>query len=45
MREIDISKFNFTRTFGRNTAPAITTAALKSLEIDEDPVLLVLSSV
>ncbi len=30
--------------FGRNTAPAITIAALKALEINEDPILLVLSS-
>ena len=30
--------------FGRNTAPAITLAALKSLEIFKDPTLLVLSS-
>ena len=30
--------------FGRNTAPAITIAALKSLEIYENPTLLVLSS-
>jgi mannose-1-phosphate guanylyltransferase len=29
---------------GRNTAPAITIAALKSLEIYEDPILLILSS-
>ncbi len=28
----------------RNTAPAIALAALKSLEIDEDPILLILSS-
>ncbi len=30
--------------FGRNTAPAITCAAFKSLEVDKDPILLVLSS-
>ncbi len=30
--------------FGRNTAPAITVAALKSLELYEDPNLLILSS-
>ena len=30
--------------FGRNTAPAITLAALKALEIEENPILLVLSS-
>ena len=45
MREIDIIPNSILlEPFGRNTAPAITTAALKSLEIDEDPVLLVLSS-
>ena len=30
--------------FGRNTAPAITIAALKALEFNDDPILLVLSS-
>ena len=30
--------------FGRNTAPAIALAALKSIEIEKDPILLVLSS-
>ena len=30
--------------FGRNTAPAITLAAIKSLEKDQNPILLVLSS-
>ena len=29
---------------GRNTAPAIALAALKSLEIEQDPTLLILSS-
>ena len=30
--------------FGRNTAPAITLAALNALQIEDDPILLVLSS-
>ena len=30
--------------FGKNTAPAITLAALKALEIEKDPILLILSS-
>ena len=30
--------------FGRNTAPAITCAAFKALEVEKDPILLVLSS-
>jgi len=45
MREINIEEFVIMlEPFGRNTAPAITLAALKSLELDEDPTLLVLSS-
>ena len=45
MREINIDDFIILlEPFGRNTAPAITLAALKSLELDEDPTLLVLSS-
>ncbi len=45
MREINIEEFIIMlEPFGRNTAPAITLAALKSLELDEDPTLLVLSS-
>ena len=45
MREINIEDFIILlEPFGRNTAPAITLAALKSLELDEDPTLLVLSS-
>ncbi len=45
MREININDFIILlEPFGRNTAPAITLAALKSLEIEEDPTLLVLSS-
>tara|TARA_A100001015_G_scaffold321399_1_gene451932 strand:+ start:587 stop:2023 length:1437 start_codon:yes stop_codon:yes gene_type:complete len=45
MRELNIEDFIIIlEPFGRNTAPAITIAALKSLEIEEDPTLLVLSS-
>ena len=45
MRELNIDDFIILlEPFGRNTAPAITISALKSLEIDEDPTLLVLSS-
>ena len=45
MREININNFIILlEPFSRNTAPAITLAALKSLEIEEDPTLLVLSS-
>ena len=45
MREINIDDFIILlEPFGRNTAPAITLAALKSLELEEDPTLLVLSS-
>tara|TARA_B100000212_G_scaffold31413_1_gene20545 strand:+ start:365 stop:1801 length:1437 start_codon:yes stop_codon:yes gene_type:complete len=45
MREINIDDFIILlEPFGRNTAPAITLAALKSLELNEDPILLVLSS-
>ncbi|WP_288255659.1 mannose-1-phosphate guanylyltransferase/mannose-6-phosphate isomerase [uncultured Prochlorococcus sp.] len=45
MREININDFIILlEPFGRNTAPAITLAALKSLELEEDPTLLVLSS-
>ncbi len=45
MRELNISEFIILlEPFGRNTAPAITLAALKSLELEEDPTLLVLSS-
>ena len=37
MREKNIEPLSiFLEPFGRNTAPAITTAALKSLEIDEE---------
>ena len=44
MRELNIDDFIIMlEPFGRNTAP-ITLAALKSLELDEDPTLLVLSS-
>jgi len=45
MRELNIDDFVILlEPFGRNTAPAITIAALKSLEFEEDPTLLVLSS-
>ena len=45
MRELNIKDFIILlEPFGRNTAPAITVAALKSLELEEDPTLLVLSS-
>ncbi len=45
MREINIKPNSIIlEPFGRNTAPAITIAAIKALEIYEDPILLVLSS-
>ena len=45
MREININDFIILlEPFGKNTAPAITLGALKSLEIEDDPTLLVLSS-
>ena len=47
MRDINVTPFSILlEPFGRNTAPAITIAALKSLESknDSDPILLVLSS-
>ena len=45
MREIDIKPQSILlEPFKRNTAPAITIAALKSLQIENDPILLVLSS-
>ncbi len=47
MREINIKPFSILlEPFGRNTAPAITIAALKALELKEDfdPILLVLSA-
>ena len=45
MRELNIEDFIILlEPFGRNTAPAITLAALKSFELEEDPTLLVLSS-
>ena len=45
MRELNIDDFVILlEPFGRNTAPAITLAALKSLELEKDPTLLVLSS-
>ena len=45
MREIKVKPRNiFLEPFGRSTAPAIATAALKVLENGEDPLLLVLSA-
>tara|TARA_A100001035_G_scaffold279917_2_gene283005 strand:+ start:497 stop:1933 length:1437 start_codon:yes stop_codon:yes gene_type:complete len=45
MRELNIEDFVILlEPFGKNTAPAITLGALKSLEIEDDPTLLVLSS-
>ena len=45
MREINVSPQSILlEPFGRNTAPAIVTAALKALEIGEDPSLLILSA-
>ena len=47
MRQIDITPFSvLLEPFGRNTAPAITIAALKALEFkdESDPIILVLSS-
>ncbi len=45
IRELNIQDFIILlEPVGRNTAPAITLAALKSIELEEDPILLVLSS-
>ena len=45
MREIEVEpQAILLEPFGRNTAPAITLAAMKALEKDDDPTLLVLSS-
>ena len=45
MREIDVKPSRILlEPFGRNTAPAVALASLVSLEIEEDPILLVLSS-
>ncbi len=45
MREISIEPLSiFLEPFGRNTAPAITIAALKALEDGQDPHLLILSA-
>ena len=45
MREINITPTSILlEPFGRSTAPAITLAAIKSLEKEEDPYLLILSS-
>tara|TARA_Y100000589_G_scaffold306835_1_gene321927 strand:- start:757 stop:2193 length:1437 start_codon:yes stop_codon:yes gene_type:complete len=45
MRELNIDDFTILlEPFGKNTAPAITIGALKSIEIEDNPTLLVLSS-
>ena len=45
MREIDITPLSIMlEPFGRNTAPAITLSAMKALETNNDPILLILSS-
>ena len=45
MREINVKPSSIIlEPFGRNTGPAITVAALKALELDDDPDILVLSS-
>ena len=45
LREININSSSILlEPIGRNTAPAIAVAALKAIEIEEDPILLVLSS-
>ena len=45
MREINTKNFSILlEPLGKNTAPAITLAALKALELEKDPILLVLSS-
>ena len=45
LREININSSSIIlEPIGRNTAPAIALAALKAIEREEDPILLVLSS-
>ena len=45
IREINIKEFSILlEPIGRNTAPAITVAALKALEKNSDPILIVLAS-
>ena len=45
MREINIKpNIILLEPFGRNTAPAVTLAAIKALQIEKDPTLLILSS-
>ena len=45
MRAINVKPRSiFLEPFGRNTAPAITIAALKALENEDDPILMVLSA-
>ncbi|MBW3040838.1 mannose-1-phosphate guanylyltransferase/mannose-6-phosphate isomerase [Prochlorococcus marinus str. MU1405] len=45
IREIEVEEFSILlEPIGKNTAPGITVAALKALEKDPDPILLVLAS-
>ena len=45
MREIDVKPYAIIlETVGKNTAPAITLAALKALEKDHDPILIILAA-
>tara|TARA_B100000886_G_scaffold324988_2_gene270151 strand:+ start:1837 stop:3276 length:1440 start_codon:yes stop_codon:yes gene_type:complete len=45
MREIEVNPYSILlEPFGRNTAPAITIAALKSIEKEKNPILLILSA-
>ena len=45
MREININPMSILlEPFGRNTAPAIALAALRAMELEEDPTLIILSS-
>ena len=45
MREINIDpQAIILEPFGRNTAPAIAISALKAIQIENDPILLILSS-
>ena len=45
MREINVKPNSILlEPFGRNTAPAISLAALKALELEKDPIIIILSS-
>ena len=45
MRSININPLKILlEPFGRNTGPAVTLAAIKALEFEKDPLLLILSS-